>query len=106
MDQLSGDLVFGAIDADKAFSVSVGHEKSLDTRKDVYVQCAILHTSATGQRRVRILNLAVGTASLAHNVFRFADIDATISSLVREGRLCSIWSYDIFSLRGTLQSYR
>lgn len=89
IEQVSGDLAFGALDADKAFTVAVDHEKSLDTRKDVYVQCAILHTSTSGQRRVRLLNLALGTASLAHNVYRFADVDATVSLLVREGDTAS-----------------
>lgn len=73
------------MDADKAISVSVEHERSLDTRKDVYVQCAILHTSITGQRRVRVINLALGAASLAVNVFRYADVDATMTYLAKQG---------------------
>lgn len=82
---MSGNLTFGNLDADKAFAVTVELERSLDTRKDVYVQCAVLYTSSRGERRVRLLNLALGSASLAHNVYRFADLDATMTVLSKEG---------------------
>lgn len=73
------------MDSDKALAVSVEHKRSLDPRKDVHVQCAILHTSSSGERRVRILNLALGTASLAHNVFRYGDMDATMTFFSKVG---------------------
>jgi hypothetical protein len=87
-ESASGHISVGSMDSDKALAVSVEHEQPLDPRKDVYVQCAILHTSSGGERRVRVLNLAVGVASLAHNVFRYADLDATAGFFSKVGE-CS-----------------
>lgn len=83
----SGDILSGTLDTAKAFAVSIEHMQRLDTRKDVYVQCAILYTSSEGQRRVRLINLALGVASLANNVFRFSDIDATTSWFAKNREL-------------------
>lgn len=81
-----GDIAIGCLDSDKALAVSVEHKQLLDSRKDVYLQCAILHTSSGGERRVRVLNLALGTASLAHNLFRYADLDATTTFFSKVGK--------------------
>lgn len=59
---------------------------TFDERDFAHIQCAVLYThAATGQRRIRVLNLAVQVAALAGNVFRYADLDATTSYLSKEG---------------------
>lgn len=79
------DLEFGTLDADKAISVTLEHSRTLDDRQYAYLQCAVLHTTASGQRRVRTCNLALQVASLAGNVFRYADMDAIVCHMAREG---------------------
>ncbi|EMD35302.1 hypothetical protein CERSUDRAFT_124650 [Gelatoporia subvermispora B] len=78
------DIQFGTLDADKAVSVLFDHGRTLDEREYAFIQCATLYTTAAGQRRVRVLNLALEVAALAGNVFRFADMDAVVSHMVRE----------------------
>jgi protein transport protein SEC24 len=85
-EQATGDIKLGSLDADKAFSVTFEHERTLDIHKDVYVQCATLYTTALGERRVRTVNLALGVASLAHNVYRYADVDATTTVMAKDGQ--------------------
>jgi protein transport protein SEC24 len=79
------DLEFGTIDDAKAFGAVLRHEgQRLDDRQPAYVQVAVLYTSSDGHRRVRCLNLSFGTTSLIGNVFRFADLDAAATLLVKE----------------------
>lgn len=78
------DLEFGTLDADKAIAARIKHESKLDEKTDAYFQCAALYTSSTGQRRVRVHNIAVPVTSLVNNVFRYADMDTTIAVIAKE----------------------
>lgn len=78
------DLEFGTMDADKAIAVLVKHEAKLSEKQDAYFQCAILYTSATGQRRVRCHNLALRVSDKLGDVFRVADMGATITMVAKE----------------------
>lgn len=72
------------MDADKAIAARIKHEGKLDEKVDAHFQCAVLYTSAAGQRRVRVHNLAVPVTSLLANVFRFADMDTTIAYVAKD----------------------
>lgn len=78
------DLEFGNIDSDKAIAAKIKHEAKLDEKSDAHFQCAVLYTSAAGQRRVRVHNLSVPITSLLANVFRSADMDTTIAYIAKD----------------------
>lgn len=78
------DLEFGTLDADKAIAAVVKHDGKLSENQTVYFQCAVLYTSSTGQRRVRCHNLALGVSTKLGDVFRVADMGATISIVAKE----------------------
>jgi protein transport protein SEC24 len=61
------------------------HSSKLSDREYAYLQCATLFTTTDGKRRLRCVNLAVQVASLAGNVYRFADMEAVVSTLAKEG---------------------
>ncbi|KZT64533.1 beta-sandwich domain of Sec23/24 [Daedalea quercina L-15889] len=81
----TSDLTFGTLDADKAISVVLEHTKSLSEGEFAFLQSAVLYTTVSGERRVRVCNLGVQVAGMAGNVFRFADMDAVVCHMVREG---------------------
>lgn len=86
-DNPAGDLEFGTLDADKSLTIVLEHTHTLDERKNAFLQCAVLYTTADGHRRVRTCNVALQVAGLAGNVFRFADMDTVVSHMLREGAL-------------------
>lgn len=81
----SSEVEAATLDADKAFTVSFEHAATLSAREFAHIQVAVLHTTLAGQRRVRVMNLALQVGDLAGNVFRYADIDATVAHSVRRG---------------------
>ena len=78
------DLEFGTIDADKAIGALIKHDAKLDPKADAYIQAAILYTSASGDRRVRVHNLAVPVVTKLADVFRLADMDTTMALVAKE----------------------
>ena len=83
------DLEFGTMDADKAVAALIKHDGKLDDKRDAYFQCAVLYTSATGERRVRLHNIAVPVTQVMANVFRYADMDTTLTYCAKEGECIS-----------------
>jgi protein transport protein SEC24 len=79
------DLEFGIIDADKAIMADFEHSSTLSTREYAYIQCATLYTSIWGERRVRVINLALQVVELAGNVYQFADSGTVLCRFAREG---------------------
>lgn len=46
-------LALPTCDPDKAFAVQIGHEETMVNGPVAFVQCALLHTSSNGERRIR-----------------------------------------------------
>ncbi|KAH7926159.1 beta-sandwich domain of Sec23/24 [Leucogyrophana mollusca] len=83
-ERTATDLEIGVLDSDKAISVLLEHSRSLDERQYAHLQCAVLYTSTSGQRRVRTCNLALQVATLAGSIFRYADMDTVVCHLARD----------------------
>ena len=83
------DLEFGVIDADKAMGVMFSYDGKLDSKLDAHFQCALLYTTASGERRVRCTNTVASVSEGASmESMRFIDQDAVVSMCAREGLYC------------------
>lgn len=81
------DLEFGVIDADKAMGVMFSYDGKLDSKLDAHFQCALLYTTASGERRVRCTNTVASVSEGASmESMRFIDQDAVVSMIAREGK--------------------
>jgi protein transport protein SEC24 len=78
------DLEIGTIDADKAMGVIFSYDGKLDTKLDAHFQAALLYTSASGQRRVRCINIVAGVMDGAMESMRTVDQDAVVSIIAKE----------------------
>ncbi|KAL7043785.1 hypothetical protein ACKWTF_001663 [Chironomus riparius] len=79
------DMEIAGIDCDKSVAVEIRHDDKLPPEDNVYVQVALLYTSCGGQRRLRILNLALKTCTQLADLFRSCDLDTLTLFLAKQG---------------------
>lgn len=79
------DLEFGVIDEDKTVGVMFSYDGKLDPKLDAHFQCALLYTTASGERRVRCTNTVASVSEGATEGMRFIDQDAVINMIAKEG---------------------
>jgi len=86
------DLEFGVMDADKAIGVMFSYDGKLDAKLDAHFQCALLYTTANGERRVRCTNTVASVSESAVDSMRFIDQDAVVNMIAKEGKSESLHS--------------
>ncbi|KAF3099744.1 COPII coat Sec23p-Sfb3p heterodimer component [Orbilia oligospora] len=79
-----GDLEMGVIDADKSVSVMFTYDGKLDPKLDAHFQSALLYTTASGERRVRVQNIVAAVTEVGREVLRFVDQEAVVSIIAKE----------------------
>lgn len=80
------DLELGSVDADKALGVMFSYDGKLDSKLDAHFQCALLYTTASGERRVRCTNTVASVSERLPDVMRYIDQDAVLSMIAKEGQ--------------------
>ncbi|CAJ0928978.1 unnamed protein product, partial [Mesorhabditis belari] len=78
------DMEIASIDQDKAFFVELKHDDKLSDPLAV-IQAAVLYTSVSGQRRLRILNMCLPVTTDYNHIFRVADQDVLATYLFKNG---------------------
>ena len=79
------DIELGTVDADKALGVMFAYDGKLDSKLDAHFQCALLYTTASGERRVRCINTVASVTEGAAECYRFVDQDAVVTMIAKEG---------------------
>uniref|UniRef100_A0A8C7X3I3 SEC24 homolog C, COPII coat complex component n=1 Tax=Oryzias sinensis TaxID=183150 RepID=A0A8C7X3I3_9TELE len=69
------------LDCDKAITVEFKHDDKLSEETGALMQCAVLYTSCSGQRRLRIHNMAVNCCSQLADLYRNCETDTIINFL-------------------------
>ncbi|ELT99740.1 hypothetical protein CAPTEDRAFT_210583 [Capitella teleta] len=77
------DIELAAIDSDKGICVEVKHDDKLSEADGACVQAAILYTSVSGQRRLRVINLAFNVCTQLSDLFRNCELDVLINHLAK-----------------------
>uniref|UniRef100_A0A182P5G9 Protein transport protein Sec24C n=1 Tax=Anopheles epiroticus TaxID=199890 RepID=A0A182P5G9_9DIPT len=78
------DMEIASIDCDKSVSVEIKHDDKL-TDELVLVQVALLYTSCSGQRRLRVHNLSLKVCTSLLDLFRCCDLDTTLLFFAKQG---------------------
>lgn len=78
------DIELGSIDCDKGVAVEIKHDDKLTEEEGVYIQVALLYTSCSGQRRLRVLNLSLKTCSQMADLYRSCDLDTLINFFAKQ----------------------
>ncbi|KAL1832802.1 hypothetical protein DCAR_0102826 [Daucus carota subsp. sativus] len=76
-------LALPAVDCDKAYAMQLCLEETLLTTQTVYFQVALLYTSSSGERRIRVHTAAAPVVADLGEMYRQADTGAIISLLGR-----------------------
>lgn len=78
------DMEIAAIDCDKGVAIEIKHDDKLSEEEGVYIQTALLYTSCSGQRRLRILNLSLKACSQMADLYRSCDLDTVINYIAKQ----------------------
>ncbi|KAJ9213531.1 hypothetical protein DTO166G4_4781 [Paecilomyces variotii] len=78
------DLEIGSIDADKALGVLFSYDGKLDAKLDAHFQAALLYTTASGQRRVRCINIVAAVNERGMDTMKAIDQDAVVAIIAKE----------------------
>ncbi|XP_031699316.1 protein transport protein Sec24C isoform X2 [Anarrhichthys ocellatus] len=75
------DVELAGLDCDKAVTVEFKHDDKLSEETGALMQCAVLYTSCSGQRRLRVHNMAVNCCSQLADLYRNCETDTIINFL-------------------------
>ena len=76
-------LALPNIDEDKTFAVEIAHEENALTAPTCCMQAALLYTTSSGERRIRVHTVQLPVTSGLNALFDAADVDACANLLGR-----------------------
>lgn len=83
-EEWADDPFLGIVTSDTVIGVLFNYDGKLDTKLDVHFQSALLYTSSTGQRMVRVNNLLASVTEQYKPAMNFVDIDACTGLIARD----------------------
>uniref|UniRef100_A0A0K2V6C3 Protein transport protein Sec24Clike [Apis florea] n=1 Tax=Lepeophtheirus salmonis TaxID=72036 RepID=A0A0K2V6C3_LEPSM len=80
----STDTELASINSDMSVACEIKHDDKLTDEDGVYIQIALLFTSCSGQRRLRIINLSLNTGTNLADMYRSCDLDTIINFTAKQ----------------------
>ncbi|XP_024381127.1 protein transport protein SEC24 C [Physcomitrium patens] len=78
------DVDLPAIDCDKTIMVTFKHDDKFQDNADCCFQSALLYTTTSGQRRIRLNTLSLSCSTALTSLFRGADLDAQFTHFLKQ----------------------
>ncbi|GIX93086.1 protein transport protein Sec24C [Caerostris extrusa] len=79
------DVELASVTSNTSISIEIKYDDKLTEEEGVYVQCAVLYTSCSGQRRLRVHNLALNSCTQMAELFRNCELDTVLNFFLKEG---------------------
>lgn len=77
-------LAMPSYSGDNAFAIELAHEEAGQTGiSETFLQCALLYTSSSGERRIRVHNLRLPVSNSMQDIFHSVDTPALTSLIAR-----------------------
>jgi len=73
------DTELASINSDMAVACEIKYDDKITEEDGVYIQAAILFTSCSGQRRLRVINLSLNTGSSMAEMYRNCELDTLVN---------------------------
>lgn len=73
------DIELAGLTRESSISVELKHEDKLSENSKVFIQAAILYTSISGQRRIRLHNLSLSVCTQYSQMFASCELDTLIN---------------------------
>ncbi|GMH37330.1 hypothetical protein BSKO_05203 [Bryopsis sp. KO-2023] len=80
----ASDVDLPAIDCDKSVMIKLRHDDKLQEGSEACVQCALLYTTTSGQRRIRVNTVAVSVTGNISQIYRGADLESYLNYIARK----------------------
>jgi len=94
-------LKLATFDSDKSYIIELKHDDKLDEKSETVLQTALLYTTSSGQRRIRVFNMSLPVTAVLSNIFRSADLDSIVNFLSRT-TLNEVTKMNMYQLRMNL----
>uniref|UniRef100_A0A8C4SGL1 SEC24 homolog C, COPII coat complex component n=1 Tax=Erpetoichthys calabaricus TaxID=27687 RepID=A0A8C4SGL1_ERPCA len=73
------DVELAGLDSHKTVTVEFRHDDKLSEESGAFIQCAVLYTSCSGQRRLRVHNLSLNCCTQLAELYRNCETDCLIN---------------------------
>merc|ERR1719220_1496569 len=78
------DTELASLNSDSAIACEVKYDDKLTEEDGVYIQAALLFTSVSGQRRLRVINLALNCGSSMADMYRNCELDTIVNFTAKQ----------------------